>query len=111
MAYKTIEELLDEIYAEAAKKSYIKSISVKVEGPILKCRTHLNDTFINVFFNEDTGTTAFTLIKGNRRIFGIDKDSLRGWHKHPIENPETHTPCSETKFKEFISQVEAITNP
>jgi len=85
MAYRSIEELLDEVYAEAAKKTYAKSISVKVEGPILKCRIHLNDSFINVFFNEDTGTIAFTLIRGDRRIFGVDRDSLRGWHKHPRE--------------------------
>lgn len=73
MAYRTIEQLLDEIYTETARKSYLKSISIKVEGPILKCRAHLNSSFIDVFFNEDTGTTAFTLIKGNRRIFGIDE--------------------------------------
>lgn len=108
MAYRTIEELLDEIYAEASKKSYVKTMSVKVEGPILKCRIYLNDSFINVFFNEDTGTVAFTLVKGNRRIFGVDKDSLRGWHKHPVENPQAHPPCPETKFKEFMRQIEAI---
>jgi len=108
MAYRTIEELLDEIYAEAAKKSYVKSMNVKVEGPILKCRIHLNDSFINVFFNEDTGTIAFTLVKGDRRIFGVDKDSLRGWHKHPVENPKAHQPCPEKKFKKFMQQIEAI---
>jgi len=69
MAYRSIEELLDEVYAEATKKTYVKSLSVKVEGPILKCRIHLNDTFVNVFFNEDTGTIAFTLLRGDRRIF------------------------------------------
>jgi len=49
MAYETIEELLDEIYAEASTKSYLKSVSVKVEGPILKFRAHLNNSFIDVF--------------------------------------------------------------
>lgn len=108
MAYNTIEQLLDEIYAEATKKKYAKSISVKVEGPILKCRIYLDNSFINVFFNEETKTTAFTLIKGNKRIFGIDKDSLRGWHKHPIDKPNTHPPCQKTKFKQFLRQIEAI---
>jgi len=107
MAYRKIEELLDEIYAETTKKKYIKSISVKVEGPILKCRIYLNDSLINIFFNEGTKTTAFTLIKGNRRIFGIDKDNLRGWHKHPIDKPNIHQPCKETKFKQFLQQIEA----
>jgi hypothetical protein len=78
-----IEELLDEVYAEAAKKTYVKSLSVKVEGPILKCRIHFNDSFVNVFFKEVTGTIAFTLMRGDRRIFSMDRHSLRGWHKHP----------------------------
>lgn len=109
MAYRSIEELLDEVYAEAAKNTCVKSISVKVEGPILKCRIHLNTSFVNVFFNEDTGTIAFTLIRNDRRIFGVDRDSLRGWHKHPTENPRAHIPCPETKFKEFMQQIDLIT--
>ena len=107
MAYKTIEQLLDEIYAEITKKKYVKSISVKIEGPILKCRIHLNNSFISVFFNEETKTTAYTIIKENKRTFGIDKDNLRGWHKHPIDKPNIHQPCKETKFKQFLQQIEA----
>src|SRR4030067_891936 len=49
------------------KEKYVKSISVKIEGPILKCRIYLNNSFISVFFNEETKITAFTLIKENRR--------------------------------------------
>jgi hypothetical protein len=30
MAYRSVEELLDEVYAEAAKKNYVKSLSVKI---------------------------------------------------------------------------------
>jgi hypothetical protein len=61
-----------------------------------------------VFFNEVTGTIAFILMRGDRRIFGVDRDSLRGWHKHPRENLKAHAPCSETKFKEFMQQIEFI---
>jgi hypothetical protein len=30
------------------------------------------------------------LVKNEQRIWGIDYDSLRGWHEHPLNRPEEH---------------------
>ena len=103
MAYKTIEQLLDEIYAEITKKKYVKSVSVKIEGPILKCRIYLNNSFISVFFNEETKITAFTLIKENRRAFGIDKDSLRGMAQTPNRQTQRSSTVPRNKIQTIFA--------
>lgn len=60
--------------------------------------------FIDVFYNELTGTTAFALIVGDRRVFGAD--NAGGWHVHPFESPEQHIRMSgEMSFAEFVTAI------
>ena len=61
--------------------------------------------YIDAFFNEQTGTTAYALIDGDKRIFGADNTG--GWHQHPFHDPTRHDPIpSAMIFAEFIAQVE-----
>jgi hypothetical protein len=46
--------------------------------------------FLSFYYNQVTGTEAFALIEGARRIWGIDYDNIRGWHLHPAEAPDQH---------------------
>jgi hypothetical protein len=62
--------------------------------------------FVEAFFNEATGTTAYALIQEGRRVFGADNTGGR-WHLHPFEDPEGHHPWpGEISFAEFIAEVE-----
>jgi hypothetical protein len=61
--------------------------------------------FIDVFYNEQTGTTAFALIHRNQRVFGADNTG--GWHLHLFNAPESHDPLSEAmSFAEFVAAIE-----
>ncbi len=61
--------------------------------------------FIDAFYNEQTGTTAFALIRQGRRIFGIDNTG--GWHVHPFADPARHNPLSGAiPFAEFVAEIE-----
>lgn len=61
--------------------------------------------FIDVFHNEHTGTTAFTLIYKDRRIFGADNTG--GWHIHPFDNPDLHIPIPKAiSFAGFVADIE-----
>ena len=61
--------------------------------------------FVDVFFNEQTGTTAYALIREGRRVFGAD--STGGWHLHPSSDPGNHIPLPATlSFAEFVAQIE-----
>lgn len=66
----------------------------------------VGNRFVEAFFNEATGTTAYALIHENRRIFGADNTGGK-WHIHPFEEPEGHYPLAgEFSFAEFIAEVE-----
>jgi len=63
--------------------------------------------FIDAFYNEQTGTTAFTLIRHGRRVFGADNTG--GWHVHPFADPERHDPLpGAISFAEFIAEIERL---
>jgi hypothetical protein len=62
--------------------------------------------FIDVFYNEQTGTTAFALIQQNRRVFGADNTG--GWHVHPFRDPSLHDALSQPmSFVDFMAEVES----
>jgi hypothetical protein len=62
--------------------------------------------FIDVFYNEQTGTTAFALIQQNRRVFGADNTG--GWHVHPFRDPSLHIALSQLmSFVDFLAEIES----
>jgi hypothetical protein len=102
----TSRELYGHIVQACAASTLVTGIELLVlEAPVLKLRAHVGTlAFMEVFFNEETGKTSFALIKGGQRVF--DADNTRGWHLHPIDNPETHWPCAPMSFDSFLQQVE-----
>jgi len=106
MGYSNINEVIRDLWKVISSK-LIKRISGVVKGSILKYKIWLNkEIYIQIYYNEVASTTAYALIWGNRRIFGIDYDKIRGWHEHPLENPDEHRPCKQTKLTEFLEKVE-----
>jgi hypothetical protein len=73
MALKSALEFSHHLIDIASQKKEIKSISLKVlDNVIVKSRFRLNNKFIDVFYNSQTGTTAYSLIEDEKRIFGTD---------------------------------------
>ena len=61
--------------------------------------------FVDAFYNEQTGTTAYALIQHDQRVFGADNTG--GWHVHPFEDPTRHDPLpGPMSFVEFIVDIE-----
>jgi len=61
--------------------------------------------FVDAFYNEQMGTTAFALIRQGRRAFGADNTG--GWHVHPFANPDRHDPLpGAMSFIEFVAKIE-----
>ena len=60
---------------------------------------------IDVFYNEQTGTTAYALIQEGRRVFGADNTGE--WHLHPFDDPDCHDPLrGAMSFAEFLANIE-----
>lgn len=100
---------VEAILRESEESGIITHTEVDVEGPIAKIRLTIDEkTFIQVFSNLTTKTLAYTLIKESKRIYGIDRDNIRGWHEHPFEDPTTHRKCDEVSFRHFLDEVKKL---
>lgn len=89
-----------------SKLDFVEKVDIQTEVFVLKGRAILKENrFLQIYFNELTGTTAFALIEKERRIWGIDYDNMRGWHLHPLENPETHHTIDKKTIEEIIKML------
>ncbi|MBI5031844.1 MAG: hypothetical protein HZB51_15045 [Chloroflexi bacterium] len=61
--------------------------------------------FLAFYFNQITATQAFALIKGTDRIWGIDFDTFRGWHLHPVEKPQDHVTIQAQDIPTIIEKL------
>ncbi|MDL1973928.1 MAG: hypothetical protein LWX55_03915 [Deltaproteobacteria bacterium] len=82
---------------------FVKKVDFQTEVFVLKGRVILKkNRFLQVYFNELTGTTAFALIEQEKRIWGIDFDNMRGWHLHPLDNSEGHSSIDPMDIQEIV---------
>lgn len=81
-------------------------IVLRLTTTAVKVRVELiNGYFIDAFFNEVSGRTAFALIEEGDRIFGAD--NAGGWHIHPFTSPSDHLPVTDAvSFAEFVNMIE-----
>lgn len=106
-----INSFLISLFQTLSKHNFVKNVEIKREAFVVKGRIILiNDRFVHVYFNELTKTMAFALIADGNRIWGIDFDNLRGWHKHPFENPLSHINIAERSIEEIIASLARIWN-
>jgi len=62
--------------------------------------------FIEVFYSARTKRISFALLKGTKRIFGID--NLNGWHRHPFGEVERHQPIGEPSLQEIFMEIKNL---
>ena len=88
---------------------FVEKVDFKTEVFILKGRANLGGKrYLQVYFNELTGTTAFALIEKGKRIWGIDFDNMRGWHLHPFRESESHRSISEKSVQEIVRELSDV---
>lgn len=82
---------------------FVEHVDFQTEVFIFKGRIALKkERILQVYFNEITRTTAFALIEEDKRIWGVDFDHIRGWHLHPVGNPESHQNINSMTIEEII---------
>ncbi len=104
-----VKSFLAELLSALTILDFVNDVNLKAEGLILSGRVMLQKSmFLEVYYNEMTETIAFALIEEQRRIWGIDKDNIRDWHIHPLDDPTKHTsikPLSVFELIETLSKV------
>ncbi|NUM73784.1 hypothetical protein HUU40_05430 [candidate division KSB1 bacterium] len=104
----TVRDFLHDIYT-VADSSPICGIPAirRLTASAINLRIPVSSgQFIDAFFNEQTGRTAFAFIENEKRLFGADNTG--GWHVHPFDNPDLHETRDEAMvFSDFIKLIEA----
>mgnify|MGYP001208117450 CR=1 FL=1 len=103
----SVQDFVHEVYHAAAFSSLCGIPVVRrltATAANIRVPVH-SDAFIDAFYNEQTGRTAFALIRNNQRLFGADNTG--GWHLHPFHDPQQHIPLSSPlSFAEFLRMLE-----
>ena len=101
-----LKAFLAELVTSLARLDFVASLELRTEVFTVKGWVHLTQRgFLEVYFNERTQTVAVAWIETERRRWGIDRDNLRGWHRHPLENPEDHQAISAMSIHEIIKEL------
>ena len=108
-----IDERGAETHEALAKVWFVQSIEeIDRTNHTLSLRLWIRaDLFVDVFLGELSGSLYLALIYGQRRVFGIDRESGE-WHLHPFASPHRHEPLPgglEPKpLLRLLAQVETI---
>ena len=87
----------------------IERVALRSEGPVVSGWAYVTaEMFLEFYFNERTGTMAFALIRDRGRIWGIDRDNVRGWHLHPLESPTEHVEIEALSVSEIVERLRAV---
>ena len=98
-----INQFLLSLLSALSTLEFVEKVDFQTEVFVLRGRVILKkNRFLQVYFNELTGTTAFALIEQEKRIWGIDFDNMRGWHLHPLDNSEGHRNIDPMDIQEII---------
>lgn len=104
-----VDRFLHQLLEELSRLHFVKNVDLNTEVFVIKGRVLLeNNFFLQVYFNASTETTAFALIEEEKRKWGIDFDSIRGWHLHPVENPDEHLIIEPKTIKEIIAHLAEV---
>ncbi|MBU2611387.1 MAG: hypothetical protein KJ606_10660 [Chloroflexi bacterium] len=108
MVGMSLEEFEQYVIAVCSNSSVVQSVVLFDSTPTsVRLRVFLiNQSFLDVFYNQKTGKFSFALIEKYQRVFGADNAGDK-WHWHPVENPEIHVPAAEeVTFREFLKRLE-----
>lgn len=106
-----VKSFVDSLLPALSTIGQIEDISLHTEGPVANGRAYLYDggeRFIRFFFNQTTGTLAFALIVRQQRAWGIDYDNQRGWHLHPVNNPNSHVSIDPLSIPAIVAMLQDV---
>ncbi len=107
MARMSLDEFERYVISAGSDSPAFKNVAVIRSGLMWSIiRAYLvNETFVDIFYNQVTGQTSFAQIHDNCRVFGADNKG--GWHWHPLEDPLRHLVSDhEITFDEFLKAIE-----
>ena len=105
----TLNDLLLELYKVEHLFWFVKQIEeIDLTDDAVKARLRIEvGLFVQVFFSERSGRLSFTLVQGNQRIYGRDREYGQ-WHRHPFGDAEHHEPTPGVSMNIQVTSTASI---
>ncbi len=105
-----INTFSNKLLHELSHLYFFDKVDFHLEIITIKGRVFLKEEayFFEIYYNSKKETTAFALIKNDKRIWGIDYDNIRGWYEHPLDNPITHKQIHSMSIPEVLKEFEKV---
>ncbi len=104
-----VRDFLVSLLNSLSRVESVEKVDLNTEVFIVKGRVWIKgNRYLQVYFNELTGTTAFALIEKGQRIWGIDFDNMRGWHLHPFGGADGHEGIAEKNVEEIVKALSDV---
>ena len=104
-----VATFVSELLNSLAALEIVQDVTSHAEGPTVRGRAQfVGNLFLAFYYNQITGTQAFALIKDEQRIWGIDYDNLRGWHEHPLRQPEQHVVLEAQTISSIVKRLQDV---
>jgi hypothetical protein len=101
-----LKTFFTQLVSSLAALNFVTAIDIHTEAFTAKGRAYFKERgFLEVYYNEQTQTIAVAWIDNEQRKWGIDRDNLRDWHRHPVENPNEHQPISPMSIQEILEEL------
>lgn len=108
-----VRERILEIENAARQFAYVREV-IRVDETDYSVKYRLNiepDLFVQLYFNERSGTVGMALVFHGQRLYGRDCEAGH-WHRHPAHNPAAHDFSPEgvqaVSVEEFLAQVQDV---
>ena len=98
-----LDEFQEKVFRFCSAEGIRKPLVIERSITAVKLRIPLNNGFIDLFYNEVTGTINSALIRRGRRMFGINGyPKRRKWHTHPIGRRGAHVETGRMTIEEIL---------
>jgi hypothetical protein len=101
-----VRAFCSDLLSALARADFVERVALQVEDFVASGQVFLpQGMFMEVYFNEVTQTTAFALIKEGARVWGIDKDNIRSWHRHSVKDPDSHFDIQPISIPDIVKEL------
>lgn len=99
------QDFAQEVRNAARSFPWIQRIEPTIIGKIARIRLWLNQDFVDIYYNAQTGSISYAYIEQGERKFGANNMRV-GWHLHPFGAVSAHQSIPPLSPQEFFQRLE-----
>ena len=108
----TVDDFQRQVFSDAYRSAICDSPVIELSTK-RRIKIHIDlfvGGFVEAYYNQQTETVSYVLIRNGQRVFSADNTG--GWHLHPFDDPSAHMPTTDgcaVLFAEFLDAIDRQT--